>query len=446
MVDYKVHKLNNYADRMILTEHQQDRLNTCLNYLREGDRVLIKGSAGTGKTTLVRELIKQLLPYATDKFIYCTAPTNKAVSVLKNKVAPMKQTAYVSTHKALKMKRLINEEDGEFYFEPSFQEGYEPLKSIYAMVVDEASMINKELLKYIEIWADIQETKVIFLMDTKQLPPVNEIEMPVSTMNYPEVELTEIIRQKNGNPIIHLSFNLNLIYSKIDNIVQINNENNNPEPTGYVFSNEFSKIVDRLTLSNGSDLYKYIGYTNEEVDKMNSIVRNRIYGDNPSKIEIGETMIFDAPYGREYNTNEEIVIKNMIIRNADFTFLNGEIKENLSYYLINYLEVKGEILSGIKVIHEKSEHKFNEIRKKLKKSINEKKLNWLAYYNFTEQFAQLKYNHALTCHKAQGSTYQNVILNIEDFKKCRGKEFKHLLYTGITRASKLVVLYNPLNN
>ena len=42
----------------------------------------------------------------------------------------------------------------------------------------------------------------------------------------------------------------------------------------------------------------------------------------------------------------------------------------------------------------------------------------------------------------QGSTYQNVIINISDMRKCRGKEYKNLLYTGITRASKMVVLYN----
>lgn len=390
---------------MKLTEHQQDRLNTCLEQLRIRDRMLILGSAGVGKTFMVNELVKQLLPTLNEnQWVYCTAPTNKAVSVLKSKIDAKGRIAFLSTHKALKMQRLINEDDGEFYFEPVYKEEYPPLFRVGVLIVDEASMINKNLLTYIEIWSKVNNTKVIFLMDDKQLPPVNELEMPVLTQNYPSVKLTEIIRQKNGNPIINLSLNLHLVNYPRDNMIKVPNGNGKLIPTGYVFtdSSDYNKIIERLVLSNGTDLYKYIGYTNEEVNKMNSIIRYNIYGNNPSKIEIGETMIFDAPYQREYNTNEEITIKNKDIREHTYSFLSDEDKfeVTIKYYLANFQEFQGITLSGIKIIHEDSEQDFNKTRQKIKQAIKENKMSWQDYYFFTEQFAQLKYNHALTCHKS----------------------------------------------
>lgn len=420
---------------MNLTQHQQDRLKTCLNILRDGDRILIRGLAGTGKTTLCKALIENLLPFTNGKYITCTAPTNKAVSVLRSKVIPMNRTTFISTHASLKMKRFIDEKTGKIFFEPNFHPKEPPLKNVYALIIDEASMINKNLLRHIEEWATIQKCKVIFLMDYHQLPPVNEVEMPVHTMGYPDVELTEIIRQKENNPIINISLNLNLVNSKQDNLIKKEVLN------GYVFSNNFDKIIKKLSISNGTDYYKYIGYTNENVNKINSIVRYKLYGDNPPKIIEGETMIFDTPYAQTYSTNEEITVKNSRIVDKYVTYFDTVY--NLKYYIINanYID-KDVYIGGIKVIHEDSEKDFKTIKKKIKEAIKKCEMTWVDYYKFIEQFAQLKYNHAITCHKSQGSTYQNVILNINDFKKCKGNEYYHLLYTGITRASNMVILYN----
>ena len=135
-------------------------------------------------------------------------------------------------------------------------------------------------------------------MDNKQLNPVNEEDSPVFISGYPEVELTEIVRQKGGNPIIDLSNNLTQISSKIGNRSDVG---------GYMYTYDSDKILSTLAQVNGSDELKYIAYTNAEVDKMNKLVRQRIYGENPQKIEVGETMIFDAPYKDYYTNNSSLV-------------------------------------------------------------------------------------------------------------------------------------------
>ena len=186
---------------MGLTTHQNEKLEDSLEILKVSNRILITGSAGVGKTFLVNELIKKLsLVMPSSRKIFCSAPTK-----------------------------------------------YPPLKNVGLFIIDEVSMLNTELLKYVETHALKNNTTVVFIGDKKQLNPVGEEESPVFLgqpynfdneedaeafsksqirkctiiknkvtgytlyLAYPEVELTEIIRQGEGNPIIDLSRDLDSI-------------------------------------------------------------------------------------------------------------------------------------------------------------------------------------------------------------------------------------------
>ena len=93
---------------MSLTQHQNEKFLEALQILSKSKRLVIKGSAGVGKTYMVNELIKQLMVnlniYSANQ-IYCSASTNKAVGVLKDKVT--EDVTFVTAHQALKMKRKI---------------------------------------------------------------------------------------------------------------------------------------------------------------------------------------------------------------------------------------------------------------------------------------------------------------------------------------------------
>jgi len=440
---------------MGLTKHQNDILNKSLFILKNNNRLLIKGSAGVGKTYMVNELAKQLSFNCRGK-ISCSAPTNKAVSVLREKVDEIPGLEFVTTHSALKLKRVINYKDGSISFQPYFNEKYPPLKNTGVLIIDEASMLSQQLLYYIEKFSTKFRVKVIFIGDEKQLNPINEENSPVFHQDYPEVELTEIIRQKDGNPIIDLSRNLSSVRKHINNT-------NEDFTKGYLHSNNKIKVIEELAKVNGTDEFKYLAWTNREVDTMNFLVRRMIYG-NPKKVEIGETLIFNVPYKQTYFTNQEVKVRNSIVREKEFKFVNnnqgkaspdfgeepyfGTIK--LKYYSINPIRknpskllMEGNITDQIIVIHEDSEKDYKEIVKLLRMKAKIADIDWIDFYRFTEQFADLKYNHALTVHKSQGSTFKQVAVNIRNiFLNKNVIERNRLLYTAITRASNLLILYN----
>ena len=97
---------------MSLTTHQTEKLDGSLKILETSKRLLIKGSAGVGKTYLVNELIGRLSLKARGKKIFCSAPTNKAVAVLKGKVDERENLEFTTVHSALKIKRQVNYKTG----------------------------------------------------------------------------------------------------------------------------------------------------------------------------------------------------------------------------------------------------------------------------------------------------------------------------------------------
>ena len=428
-------------ENIALTPHQNDILNRSLHILDHGNRLVITGKAGTGKTTLVNFLLKELKLREKGsgyKKSVCSAPTNKAVKVLKNKIdRKVNENYFLTTHSALKLKRNINFKTGGITFKPEkIYNGNVPLKWVSILIIDEASMLNSNLLKYIEEYSD--RIKVIFIGDEAQLPPVGEPHSPVFYSDYPTLELTEIIRQKENNPIIELSRNTSLIKSKEDNRTSIG---------GYIFSDNLAQVISTLAAVNGSDELKYLAWTNREVDYINFKVREYIYGD-PKKIEVGESLIFNAPYD-DYFTNEEIVVQELKVIertmdayraiNPNYNTSNLGVAKEISKQII----VKTYIINKtIVVLHEDSEKLYKETLKEIKSLIGLGLLSWIAYYTFMESFADIKYNHAITVHKSQGSTYNKTIINIQDLNFNRNiEEREKLLYTAITRAEELVILY-----
>lgn len=112
-----------------MTEHQKGRFDEIVAAIERGEkRIILQGSAGTGKTYLVGELVKYFLAkYNLDRWseskIYVTAPTNKALSILKNKIPTDKNLIFNTVHTALKLQRNINKHTGVVKFVPGFSKG-----------------------------------------------------------------------------------------------------------------------------------------------------------------------------------------------------------------------------------------------------------------------------------------------------------------------------------
>lgn len=414
-----------------LTAHQEEKFKELKDLIGQREkRILLKGSAGVGKTWLVHTLVKYLSEVSDPKKILCSAPTHKALSVIRNKVI-VEDVNFKTIHAALQYRAILDKKTGKKEFMSVPYAKFPPLKGLAYLIIDEASMIDKKMVENIDMYASEQRVTVIYVGDDKQLNPVGEEDSSAFMQGYPEVELTEIIRQGEGNPVIDLSRNISKIWDKVPFMVDAGE--------GYLYTMNVAKIIEELAVANGTDDIKYLAWTNQEVDNMNSWVRQRIYGPHPAKIEQGETIIFDAPY-KDYTTNEEVKVEELykytMTLEVPLESGPGGAKEEVKFvvYCIN---------KTILILDDCSIPTFKRYAAITNQNCKKGLLDFETRNAFLSTFAEFKYNHALTVHKSQGSTYKTTILNVKNINfNQNSKEKERLFYTGITRTSKLLILYN----
>lgn len=432
------------SESIILTPHQEQLKDIGVAYLSEkGHRtLLIEGSAGTGKTTLIAFVIKELKQALSQKgertySAVMTAPTNKAVEVLRSKGSLQGDiySDYCTLHSALRLKYTIDENTGEELFEPDGKQE-EKLQGATLLVIDEASMISEKLLTYVEGYLQKNPLlKVIFVGDIKQLPPVNEVTSPIFTRGYKRLELREIIRQAAENPIIPLSNNINQLNSFIDNTTA--------NGLGYTFTKDRAKIIRHFSQHRDDLGVRYLGYTNRCVDRFNSEVRREIFH-HPKRIELGETIIFDRPYEtmelddlgnkarRLYTNNEEVLIESVDVIDKDYEIPTDK---NGGYKIVRFKLYWAN--ESLPILHEESAFLYADVLDELRKKAIKRQYYWKDYYAVRHQFVAFKHRYAMTVHKAQGSTYREVFMDYDDMLlNNKLQERDKLLYTAITRASE----------
>jgi len=184
-----------------LSKDQEKALNQMLDFYasknKQSDHLTLGGYAGTGKTTLISQLRKEIdIINSKAKIAFC-AFTGKATQVLKNKLI-QNQAIYkkddISTIHSL-IYRTIEDERGAVlgWIRKELEEVDYDL-----IIVDEASMVDEK------IWNDLRSyaIPIIAVGDHGQLPPISG---NFNLMNSPQIKLENIHRQAEGNPIIQVS-------------------------------------------------------------------------------------------------------------------------------------------------------------------------------------------------------------------------------------------------
>ena len=151
---------------------------------------LLAGSAGTGKTHCMKALVERI----RGKLVF-TAPTNKATKVLREALTTDSYKPDCRTIYSLLALRL--EANGEIK-ELTVPEDPVDLMSYRAIIVDEASMINQALFRFIKQVANEQNLKFIFLGDFCQLPSVKESRSEVWNNANAVAELSRVMRHDNA--------------------------------------------------------------------------------------------------------------------------------------------------------------------------------------------------------------------------------------------------------
>ncbi len=421
---------------------------------------ILKGYAGTGKTTIVSKLVKALPVIAKRSILM--APTGRAAKILSKYANKSSSTI----HKKIYWIR-INKSGNTFI---TLKENTH-INTIF--IVDEASMIadksdlgfgNRclldDLIKY--VYSGIG-CKLILIGDTAQLPPVNldispALEEEKLEINYNKKviskELTEVVRQKKDSLIIENATHIrkrikNNIYTypKIKTnhqIMRIDNGEELQEALEYSYNNEGINNTTILCRSN------------KRANLYNQQIRTRIISQEDD-ISAGDIMMVvrNNYYWLDENSKAGFIANGEIIKiisirerfeRYDFHFAKALIK------MIDYPEEEFEVLLLLDTLQSKNSSITYEQYQKLYKNIEsnykgekeiKKKIKEDKFFNAL----QIKFAYSITCHKSQGGQWKNVFIDLGYFKKeMLDKSYLRWLYTAITRSSKRVYLINFNNN
>lgn len=432
-------------DVSMLNEEQKeifDKITTIK--LHTFSQSLLTGYSGTGKTFLVTKIIEEILYQNKGVRIAITAPTNKAVRVLKNLSSICETHSRVefnTLHSLLGLKRVITSEGKEEY---KAEFGGGDISEFDIVLVDEVSMLDNELYEQLLDSAEYNNILLLFIGDRGQIPPVNGGESRLFTEELENsFNLTKIIRQAGGNPIIQIAQKIRT-NEDIKEETIVDEENN-----GVIFLkiNTEMPLLEKYfkseNFNKNANFVKVLAWTNRAVDYYNDKIRAMIYGEKCGKLNIGEKMVCNKPIT---DSRKRILLNN----NDEFEVLSYEIKTEITAYKFSYYAVK-VLCNGktqtIKLLAEKSENDYQKELKILKDKASKaspmlRRNAWVKYFNLLGKYADVKYNYALTVHKSQGSTFDNAIVINCDIKRVQDKKERNkLLYTAVTRAkNKLFVI------
>ena len=437
----------------------------------------LSGAAGTGKTYLVRALIKNC--NYSHSLIGLAAPTHKAARVLTESIAlPNIKANTVASDLGLRP----NYESAAFDIEnPPFDPRGKIKVGMYRIyIVDESSMLSYSMYGLLEKKCKQHNVKLITIGDASQLPPVNESYSPAfkSVKTY---TLKQIVRQDDDNPVRKL---LDLLRYDIDHktfkfmdyIVKNRSQFDNAYTKGYQvcsfndFKNQISKYFSDPHLTKDVDYCKVIGYTNDCVSGWNKFIRESTIQDAEKSIITKHDLIIS------YTTIVDIFNSPVIINSEDYIIKDivnyTHPDYNLKGFLVKFYQIfGGKITQPLFVLDHRDmetmknyvfiSNKMIETAKTCSSKFKAQK--WKEYFTFKDSCLLLidiknasgiklynrtaDYGFALTAHKSQGSTFDTAFVDVQDivFNKYgqirpNAEEINRRLYVACSRCKSKLFL------
>lgn len=463
--------------QIVYTDEQQKAIDKIVGFIKndKGREIRLVGSAGTGKTFILREIISQVEELKLP--ITIIAPTHKACKVAKESINEGKElfdNVYtpITLAKALGKIPEIKIEDGKQVFVDGW--GTTPLSGI--IIVDEASMVcQADLNKMQDIVGD--NGIILYVLDPIQLPPIdNEGDVPpVYQLSIEEATLTQTQR-------FYSDSNIGFIASTIrDKDTQLSNINwkgfahyfaDKHDVNVYtdedLFLDSFINSMTEHNWSENPDSVRCLSYTNKQVDKYNKHVKLEYFENDTTSPVAGEVFIAKKPFSRitpdstpleifkgnkRYmvrfiNNGEEFTLVEMI---GTGTFVHPKYKDlPIHYEKWSCLKEDGtQFISNL--VCNKSKKNYNKIDKDLTqialdtKADKAKRTAWAKKYKFIECFDNCKRAYALTVHSSQGSTFKHIYFDMSSMLYSHNSRRirRALCYTAMTRPTTSMSLYIP---
>lgn len=442
---------------------------------------VIEGKAGTGKTTIAKEILKEF----EDEQIYVAAVSHKAKGVIKSSFGDdTRGKKFFSIAGLLGMKG-INDNDTQT---TKFQVGLKvPLldNPPALLVIDEASMITEDVLKkIIDINSSLSRPfQMLFLGDIGQIQPIRDEQSEFYRTHKDllnkksdifnskhKSKLITRVRQGEANPILPYA-----------DYFWENSQKENPElnPTQHIVRN--NQITDKGSLlfsnSEGEVLNSVIkavknavekGLTNHvkivtyhvnEKTELNQKIHEALFGKD-SDYSKGDMLILNSPYdlpdvNATMENSSEIQIKSIQDEDADeFGVHTLYLETNGTAYTRTGNEQKDCV---IQVVSRNDiglyNQKLQELSSYAKRQTNRalKKQAWSDFWEYKGRYADVDFGYAITAHKSQGSTYDIVVVDEKDIMgttATSNQEKSELIYTALTRPRKtsIVISSVPVSN
>ena len=420
---------------------------------------LLEGEAGTGKTSLVIEVVRKML--ARKQTVVATAPTHKAVAVIRRKLreAGIKddEAPCTTVQSLLELKpepqtdRLVFKRAK--YANPVMQRN---------VVIDECSMLGSDLMNHVR--RCLPYSFVLFVGDEAQLPPVGE-KLSESFLTKSKSRLSQIMRQGEGNPILEATHYIRERQGTDDFDFDWAVQKIGPCGKKGIFlpdrtriPNWVAKAFQRDTFDNDPDGFRYLAWTNAKVAYVNKFVRELRYGfDLPTPFMPGERVLFRSHLMLDeepiFDNSEEATCCSMVLDSFAFKVKGSKKLEaweaRVPAWRMNLIRDDGvEVEVHMPADADARLRVEDRIRDEAIRAQDEGDkssagLRWKSFHAFRGALADVGHIYALTVHKAQGSTFRRAFVDFEDIERCGNKnplEMQRLFYTALTRASDAVIL------
>jgi exodeoxyribonuclease-5 len=398
---------------------------------------VLTGSAGTGKTTVVREIINKINVDSPLTTIELCATTHRAATVLQDIAG-----APVTTGHALFKLRPNLTKYGK---EVLTNAGICDIPNGSVVIIDESSMIGNQFLKAIVDIVKKRALKLLFVGDPFQLPPPTDICSIFDGSLY-TFKLTTVHRQSAGNPVLEKANEFREYIEGIRNTEPTLETNINSKGEGIhvLPHSEFvTKFVQKyIDYATGAEVdIPLCTYTNESAINYNSMVRKAAYflEDTIEPFYKGERLIANSIVTQGDKT---ILTNNEIVYVTEY--FEGESYDIPGYYVIVTGAYNQYTRSNSKkVFSPKTKIAADKILNKWKADAvsSKSKKGWQEYYKIKNSLADLRPPFAGTTHKAQGGTFPAVFIDKLNINKCKNPATRaRLFYVALTRASKNVYI------
>jgi exodeoxyribonuclease-5 len=423
--------------------------------------LLLKGYAGTGKTSLVSALVK-VLPMFDAKYMLM-APTGRAAKVMSQYSGRMAFTIHKRIY------RMTDETAGQLAFEVM-----NTRQENVVAIIDEASMIYEQqgfggsgLLKdiFTFLFSVHSTNKLILIGDNAQLPPVGQdisaaLDREYLTRNHRahviEVTLTEVMRQELDSGILANA-------TALRELLAMNKINIQLSTAGYpdIYRMTGEKLEDGLRYAYdkyGIEQTILICQSNKSANLYNQYIRRQLHF-YENELEAGEILMVVR---NNYLFSPEESGKGHFIANGDFVEvlkivtteeMYGHRYMTLQLRLLDYpAEQSFEANVMLDTIYcetpslpeDQERALYQEVMASYEEISSRKERKEMMRKDKYLHALQVKFAYALTCHKSQGGQWPAVFVDqgyLKDESSINSGYIKWL-YTAVTRATKELFMVN----